>query len=218
MRVDRMRCFGVFLLPLLLAGCESGRRAAQQPPPVQLPAPPMADISVDPLGGADPSTGGNASYGGSGLPGAGSEPPAMPDPMVGSSGSDGAQADPLAAGGDPLKGPVMPTQHSHWLSVGSGHARLIVKLNGIRYGDTFISGTHDITMRLRPGINTLSVRYQPQTQRAWASVVLTEGESGPTGRNLATFRQTPLPDKGEMQTVNSPPLPEINRMMIFTAK
>ena len=220
MKFDTMKFWAFVLLPLLLTGCTPERPAAQ-PPMIQVPPPPVADISVDPLGGGTDSSGGSTLPGGSALPGGSGGAigtPVMPDPMRGSADSAASTPDPLLASGDPLKGPAMPTQHSHWLSVGSGHARLIVELNGIRYGGAFMSGTHDVTMRLRPGMNTLSVLYQPQAQRAWASVVLTEGESGLTGRTLATFRQAPLPDMGEVRTAGSPPLPEITRTMIFTAK
>ena len=211
-----MRSYGLlFLMPLLLTGCDPGRRMAPPQPMQSAQAPPPTDSQADPLAGQAP---GGAGGGSSDAAAGDSSATTPPDPLL--SGSDTVQStpDPLAAGGDPLKGPVMPTQHSHWLSMESGHGRLIVALDGIRYGGTVTSGTHDITMCLRPGINTLSVRFQPQTERGWASVVLTEGERGPTGQALATFLQPPLPDTGQVRTAGSPPLPEITRTMTFTAK
>ena len=148
---------------------------------------------------------------------------APPDPLLGTTHADQTPTDPLAppdplATADPLKGPVMPTQHSHWMDTEMGQARVIVRLNGIRVGGFMTSGVRDVTMRLRPGINTLSVTYEPRNIHSWASVVMTEGENGPSGKLLADFREAPLADTGGGTETGQPAPPPVIRTLIFTAR
>jgi len=204
-----MKFWPLLLLPLLLTGCEPGRRAAQPPPQVQVPAPPMADISVDPLGGGDGSSGGSA------VPGAGSETPAMPDPLRGSSDPGAAPPDPLAAGGDPLKGPVMPTQHSHWLRGRARGAEVTVLLNGVRQGSYRGVVDRDITMKLRSGLNFVTFNYQPKDANSSAQMEIVESEHSPPIAPLATFRSPPAPLSA---TRTTQPLPLVKQTYSFIAK
>lgn len=203
-----MKFWAFALLPLLLTGCEPGRRAAQ-PPPVQQPAPPMTDISVDPLGGGDSASGGSAT------PGAGSDTPVMPDPMRSSSDSGEAPPDPLAAGGDPLKGAVMPTQHSHWLRGRTRGAELTVLLNGVRQGSYQGVVDRDITMKLRSGLNFVTFNYQPKDANSYAQMEIVESEHSPPIAPLATFRSPPAPFSA---TRTTQPMPQVMKTYSFIAK
>jgi hypothetical protein len=112
----------------------------------------------------------------------------------------------------------MPTQHSHWLDARMSQARVVVLLNGARLGSTQPAGTQDVTMRLRPGINTLTVLYTPQNERSWASVTLTEGERGAGGAALASFREAPLAEQALSDEARQARLRPTSRTITFTAR
>ena len=193
MKFDTMKFWAFVLLPLLLTGCTPERPAAQ-PPMIQAPPPPMADISVDPLGGGADSSGGSILPGGSALPGGSGGAigtPVMPDPMRGSADSAASTPDPLLASGDPLKGPVMPTQHSHWLRGQTRDAAVIVLLNGVRQGSYRGVVDRDITMKLRPGLNFVTFDYQPKSVNSSAQMEIVESEHTPPIAPLATFHSVP---------------------------
>ncbi len=181
--VTTARLFLVAAAALLLSGCGDDK----------------------PYSGPDPNqSGGN--YSAPAAPVAAAPPAqALPsdDPLV--SGSSGisttdpllpadkpAQTDPLI-GSDPLKGPAMPTEHSHWLRGRVQNARLTVSLNGIREGDYDGLVDRDITMKLRRGINTVSFLYTPQGADSSAQIDLLESEHHPPIAPLASFHQ-PEPD------------------------
>ena len=180
--------FGLLLgTALLLSGCGDDNSVSRQTPPQKqagsyapvapappLPAPEPAAQTSDPL-------------------------TQTPDPLLsGSTGSgDAAPADPLL-GHDPLaqrdllQGRSMPTDHSHWLNTESSNARISISLNGSRLSTYQPSGTQDVTMKLNPGPNTLTVVYTPDSVRSWGSVTLTEGEHQGQAIPLVIFRRAPL--------------------------
>ncbi len=169
-------------LSLLLTGCGTDKPVAQRPPRAYAPPQPAVVASADtaPASAADPLT---ASASDSTTP--------TTDPLIGNSGS--RDKDPLA-GSDPLKGPKMPTDHSHWLrgQVRDGHVS--VSLNGIRLGDFSGFVDRDITMRLRAGINTVAFTYQPQSAQSSAVLDVLESEHTPPIPPLASFLRAPRAD------------------------
>ena len=168
---------------LLLSGCGddkpySGPDPNQAGSSASAPAPePLAAASPAP---APPSSNDPLVSGSSGIPTA--------DPLL--PADKPIQADPLA-GSDPLKGPAMPTEHSHWLRGRVQDARLTVLLNGIREGDYDGLVDRDITMKLRRGINTVSFVYTPQDANSSAQMDLLESEHHPPIAPLASFHSLP---------------------------
>lgn len=166
---------------LLLGGCgddrpysgpsQSGGYSAPAPAPLAAVSPAPAPPSDDPL-----------VSGSSGIP--------TTDPLL--PADKPAQTDPLA-GSDPLKGPAMPTEHSHWLRGRVQNARLSVLLNGVREGDYDGLVDRDITMKLRRGINTVSFVYSPQDANSFAQMDLLESEHHPPIAPLASFHSLPQP-------------------------
>jgi hypothetical protein len=150
-------------------------------------------------------------------PGDDADPLAPPDPMIGS--ADGNAADALASdtdGASPVPqtdagtdlgttaGPKMPTQHSHWLSLAQFGARVTVRLNGVWYGEFYGPTLRDITMRLQPGPNTLTVTYAPQNASSWLAVHVTEGEHSPPIPDLVVYRIEPLRQTGKDDMTGQP--------------
>ena len=210
-----MKFWAFALLPLLLTGCDPGRPISQPPPMIQAPPPPMADVSVDPLGGGADSSGGSALPGGSPSPegsGGAVGVPVVPDPMRSSADSAASPPDPLLASGDPLKGPSMPTQHSHWLRGQVQDAAVIVLLNGVRQGSYRGVVDRDITMKLRPGLNFVTFDYQPKSANSSAQMEIVESEHMPPIAPLATFRSRP-PVYDPVQS-----LPPVKQTYSFIAK
>lgn len=124
--------------------------------------------------------------------GAGATAASMPDPLLGEQegGLTGKTSSDLDY--DPLLGPRMPTHHSHWLSAFMGRAKVKVALNGVGTG-TYVAGvTRDITQKLRPGVNMLTVTYEPKDRTSWASVTVVEGERETPIPPLVNFHKPPL--------------------------
>ena len=189
-------------LALLLTGCGADRPAPETPP--HAPAPPSPAVPVSAAGTAptapdDPLT----------LSASDSTTPTS-DPLIGDAG--GPDKDPLA-GGDPLRGPQMPTDHSHWLrgQVQGGH--VAVSLNGIRLGDFSGLVDRDITMRLRAGTNTVAFTFQPDSAQSAATLDVLESEHTPPIPPLATFDAAPV--SGLAAT--GPPKPQ-TQTFTFTAR
>ncbi len=180
------RFLAVIVASLLLSGCDDDRPYSGPDPnqsssnySAPAPAAPMAAVSPAPAAPSDdPLVSGS-----SGL--------STADPLLPS--GKPAQPDPLA-GSDPLKGPAMPTEHSHWLRGRVQNARLSVLLNGIREGDYDGLVDRDITMKLRRGINTVSFVYTPQNANASAQMDLLESEHHPPIAPLASFQSLPQPE------------------------
>ena len=169
---------------LLLGGCGDDRPYSGPPPgrvssnysapapePIAAESPAPASPSDDPLV--------------SGASGISTTDPLLP--------ADTARTAPLA-GSDPLKGPSMPTQHSHWLRGRVQDAHLSVLLNGIHEGDYGGLVDRDITMKLRRGINTVSFVYTPQDANSSAQMDLLESEHHPPIAPLASFQSLPQPE------------------------
>jgi len=101
-------------------------------------------------------------------------------------------ADALTQSSDPLAGSVpgqrMPTQHSHWLRGSIFNARVQVCVNGLFLGTFTSPQDRDITMKLRGGINTVTLAYTPLTSTASAHLDILESEHDPPIPPLATFR------------------------------
>ncbi len=86
----------------------------------------------------------------------------------------------------------MPTVHSHWLKGPIFSARVAVRVNGLLLGTFTSPQDRDITMKLRSGINTVTLAYTPLTSTASAHLDILESEHDPPIAPLATFR-SPLP-------------------------
>jgi hypothetical protein len=153
------------LLVFLLAGCADKPYEGSPGPP-------------DPLSLPSPSIIGST------------PPPHMPDPLL--SGPGRTPTDPLLQH-NAFAGPVMPTAHSHWLR---GHLRdvhVTVLLNGIRHGEFSGVLDQDITMKLRPGVNMVTFRYQPVSSHSAVNLEIVEGEHDPSIAPLVTFQSDILP-------------------------
>ncbi len=97
-----------------------------------------------------------------------------------------AQSSDTLAGAAP--GQKMPTAHSHWLRGSIFNARVGVRINGLFLGTFTSPQDRDITMKLRPGINTVTLAYSPLTSTASARLFILESEHDPPIPPLATFR------------------------------
>ncbi len=179
---------------LLLAGCGddkpySGPDTSQTSSRSPASAPePLADASPAPASPPDdPLVSGSSAI-------------STTDPLL---PTDTAQTDPLV-GSDPLKGPAMPTEHSHWLRGRVQNAHLTVLLNGIREGDYDGLVDRDITMKLRRGINTVSFVYTPQEANSSAQMDLLESEHHPPIAPLASFQSVTQPQNTTAQTEFKP--------------
>ena len=117
-------------------------------------------------------------------------PPHMPDPLL--SGPGRTPTDPLLQH-DAFAGPVMPTAHSHWLRGRLRDAHVTVLLNGIRHGEFSGILDQDITMKLRPGVNMVTFRYQPNSSHSAVNLEIVEGEHDPPISPLVTFHSDILP-------------------------
>ena len=163
-------------LALLLMGCGADRPVSETPSHAYAPPPPAVSVSAADTAPADPLTASDSTK-------------STADPLIGDAG--GPDKDPLA-GGDPLKGPQMPTNHSHWLrgQVRGGH--VLVSLNSIRLGDFSGLVDRDITMRLRAGSNTVMFTFQPDSAQSAATLDVLESEHTPPIPPLATFDAAPV--------------------------
>ena len=173
---------------LLLGGCGDDRPYSGPNPSGSYSAPapkPLADASPTPvLPSDDPLVSGSSGI-------------STTDPLL--PGDKPAQTDSLI-GSDPLKGPAMPTEHSHWLRGRVQNAHLTVLLNGIREGDYDGLVDRDITMKLRRGINTVAFVYTPQNANSSAQMDLLESEHHPPVAPLASFQSLPQPESATEET------------------
>lgn len=136
------------------------------PPPLTAAPPPAAQASNPLLSGNGPAD----------------------NPLLSSfQGNPLTQNNPLAES-DPLHGPAMPTDHSHWLRGRVQGARLTVLLNGIRQGEYTGVVDQDITMKLRRGVNSVSFVYAAGRADASARMDLLESEHNPPIPPLVTFQ------------------------------
>lgn len=181
----RLRCYWGLGGLLLLTGCGDDRPRAEIIPPhpayhASQPAPAKLTLPDVPT-------------------------PASPDPMVGDAGDPllggstpgHAASDPLLMS-DPFKGPVMPTQHSHWLRGHLRSAHVTVLLNSARQGVYYGTVDTDITMRLRKGVNTVTFVYQPGGASSSAQMEIVESEHHPPIPPLVTFQSLPTPENGKL--------------------
>lgn len=125
-------------------------------------------------------------------PGAGGTAITQSDPLLGETGGGLTNKTSSDLDYDPLLGPRMPTRHSHWFSAYMGQAKVKVALNGIGMGTYFFGVTRDITQKLRPGVNMLTVTYEPKDETSWASVSVVESEHETPIPPLVSFRRAPL--------------------------
>jgi len=102
---------------------------------------------------------------------------------------------------DPMGGPKMPTDHSHWLRGRLRGAHVTVLLNGIRQGSYFSLVDQDITMRLRKGVNSVTFVYLPDAPTASAQMEVVESEHTPPISPLVTFLSPPAPSDGKITPV-----------------
>jgi len=204
MRPPRPRLWGgIPLALLLLTGCGDDR--PYTPPP---PRPPRQAQAAP----ADRPSAAAPAY---------STPAGPPDPLVGDAGQ--APPEPLAGhdpltSSDPLQGRAMPTKHSHWLNAEMWQARVTVLLNGARLGGAIAPGTQDVTMRMRPGVNTLTVIYEPRDESSWGSVTLSEGEHEARAVVLAAFRRAPLARSSATDTERARMLKPVTETLTFSAQ
>ena len=124
--------------------------------------------------------------------------------------------DPLAQTPDTPAGTApgqkMPTAHSHWLKGGIFNARVMVRVNGLFLGTFTSSQDRDITMKLRGGINMLTLAYTPLTSTASAHLDILESEHDPPIPPLATFRSPLSPSNPRA------PLPTTTQTLTFLAR
>jgi len=113
---------------------------------------------------------------------------------------------------DKAIGPKMPTLHSHWLRGSIFNARVMVRVNGMLLGTYSSPQDRDITMKMRLGINTITLAYTPLTSTASARLFILESEHDPPIPPLATFR-SPLSAAGP-----SAPLQTTTQTLTFLAR
>lgn len=114
-----------------------------------------------------------------------SRPVASPAPLPASEDALTQSPDLLT---DKAVGPKMPTLHSHWLRGSIFNARVLVRVNGLLLGTYSSPQDRDITMKLRLGINTVTLAYTPLTSTGSARLFILESEHDPPIPPLATFR------------------------------
>lgn len=194
------------LLPVFfLTGCADNHPPARQPGSPRthaVPFKPPADVLDEKTGsGLDEKTADSTGKTAAGTdkatdsedePGAGGAMASMPDPLLGEQegGLTGKTSSDLDY--DPLLGPRMPTHHSHWFNTAMRQAKVKVALNGIGMGTYVFGMTRDITQKLHPGVNLLTVTYEPKDETSWASVSVVEGEHETPTPPLVNFHRPPL--------------------------
>ena len=193
---------GLLLSVLLLTGCGEDRPQMQSNAP-----PPSGSAAVAPsLAPTSSGSPPDALVGGGGAGQTYSDPPpdvlmgeggqaspaSPPDALIGGEHAGKTYSDPLLSQ-DPLGGPKMPTDHSHWLRGRIRNARVTVRLNGIRQGAYSSMVDQDVTMRLRKGINSVTFTYVPDAPNALAQMEVVESEHTPPIPPLVTFLSPPAP-------------------------
>lgn len=178
---------------VLLSGCGDDKPYSGPPPGsgkvAQPAAPPRAAAALPPAAQTLPLLSGGGS---------------ADNPLLSSPGGNPlTQNNPLASG-NPLHGPAMPTDHSHWLRGRVRDARLTVLLNGIRQGEYTGVVDQDITMKLHRGVNSVSFVYAPRRADASAQMDLVEGEHKPPLPPLVRFHSAPAQDAAIPEDMSSP--------------
>ena len=136
---------------------------------------------------------------------------------VSKSASDASGGASSLDGGDLLgSGPKMPTQHSHWLTVAQYDAHVTFQLNGVGLGGYAASGPTDITMKCHPGLNTLTLVYEPLSARSWMNLLVEESEHDPPIQPLILFHQNPDMTHPGLDTGRKPPL--LKKTFTFIAR
>ena len=106
----------------------------------------------------------------------GDDPLAAPDQLATGSTSPDRDSS-SAAATDPedllADGPKIPTRYRHWLTVEQYDSRITIRVNGIGLGGYAASQTTDITMRLHPGSNTITLIDAPNTKGSWVRLYVT---------------------------------------------
>lgn len=105
--------------------------------------------------------------------------------------------------GGATPGNHMPTVHSHWLKGSIFNARVQVRLNGLYLGSYSAPQDRDITMKLRAGMNTITLTYQPLTSTASAHLDVLESEHDPPIPPIATFRSPRMDDTSHATATSS---------------
>ncbi len=178
---------------LLLSGCGDDKPYSGPPPGRGGAAQPSAPSS--PLAAASPPAAQTSPL----LSGNGS----ADNPLLSSPGGNPlTQNNPLASG-NPLHGPAMPTEHSHWLRGRVRDARLTVLLNGVRQGEYAGVVDQDITMKLRRGVNSVSFVFAPRRADASAQMDLVESEHNPPLPPLVRFQSAPSQDAAVPESASS---------------
>ena len=179
------------LLPLLLVltGCGNDRpqTGPDGPPPAPPTTPGPAEAPATAPAKSDPAT----------------------DALLGGAGANKTSSDPLLSQ-DPLGGPKMPTDHSHWLRGRLRDAHVTVLFNGVRQGSYFSLVDQDVTMQLRKGVNSVTFEYQPDSPTASAQMEVLESEHDPPIPPLVTFLSPPAPSDGK-------PVPPVTQTFTFVA-
>ncbi len=186
----------LLIAALVLSGCGDDKPYSSQPPGSGQTA---ASPTLAPLAAALPSP-----------PSAQAPNPLLSgngqadNPLLSSPGGGNplTQNNPLASR-DPLHGPAMPTDHSHWLRGRVRDARLTVLLNGVRQGEYTGVVDQDITMKLRRGVNSVSFVYAPRGAEASAQMDLLESEHNPPIPPLVTFQSAPSQDAAVPESASS---------------
>ncbi len=179
---------------VLLSGCGDDKPYSRPPPGSGKAAQPT--VPPSPLAAAPPPAAQTPPL----LSGSGS----ADNPLLSSPGGNPlTQNNPLASG-NPLHGPAMPTDHSHWLRGQVRDARLTVLLNGVRQGEYTGVVDQDITMKLRRGVNSVSFVFAPRRADASAQMDLVESEHNPPIPPLVTFQSAPFQDAAISEDTSSP--------------
>lgn len=142
--------------------------------------------------------------------------PAADDALTRSPDALAPSPDALVQSSDTLAGRTvgqsMPTLHSHWLVGTIFNARVQVRVNGLFLGTFTSPQDRDITMKLRNGINTLTLAYTPLESTASAHLDVLESEHDPPIPPLATFRSPSFPAGPRA------PLPTTTQTLTFLAR
>lgn len=127
------------------------------------------------------------------------DPLAGPDPLAADTSTPAPEDIPTPEDDDPMIpsgrkmfmdkfGRKMPTYHTHWLRGSIFNASVAVSLNHVPLGAFRAPLDRDITMKVLPGVNTVTFTYTPDTETSSAHLDVLESEHHPPIPPLATFR------------------------------